>query len=139
MFWQIFVKMSHFGDPIYLENIFHIYRWIFLVKALLLSAHMTIFWVMFLTTKVGNFATIVLITHFFLWVHILIFDLTYSNKMFQTLSMIYHKISMKKSLVFWENAKKFPNAFFEVAVMGVKNGRSEIFYRGWNFTNLNFR
>ena len=51
MFWQIFVKMSHFGDPTYLENIFHTHHWICLVKALLLSTHMTIFWGMIFWSK----------------------------------------------------------------------------------------
>ena len=41
MSWPILVKMSHFGDPTYPQNIFYTDHWIFLVKVLLLSTYMT--------------------------------------------------------------------------------------------------
>ena len=46
--------MSHFGDNTYLQNIFHTYHWICLVKALLLNSHMTIFEWWFFDQKSGK-------------------------------------------------------------------------------------
>ena len=47
VFWLIFIEKSHFGDPIDLLIIFLVYHWIYLVKTLRLSTHMTIFWIIF--------------------------------------------------------------------------------------------
>ena len=66
-----FSKKSRFWDPTYLQNIFHAYHLICLVKTLLLSTYMTNFWVIIFGqkkeenwSKPKNFVIIVLITHF---------------------------------------------------------------------------